>query len=226
MKRHLINIGCLALVLSFHSVMASTLNQVSWNANSYYGSLSGHLLYVTDNEISYRIEATVESDSNLLIYKRLLQRDGKGWTITPSKSGGAVVLPWSGKYFELEGAQLEFCDILLEILETPEVMLDSLQFQMMEPFYMVGSRPIHNSSILNRMSARGTGRGDMQERLLVSYNEEKSIIKISSDRTPVTLTISRIDSYSVPDGIEMLYVPVWSLEKLILENEQQSGTIE
>ncbi len=217
-KQIVIFLLILAVALPATSI-ATTMHLVNWELDSTSDSLSGHALYIFNNDSMFRIEISNQPTSSSSIFDSLLSREGQGWTITPSLRGGAVIQPWSGQFSELGNAQYSACITLLEILQTSDDNRTSFLVTLKNPIFYEDNIPSKPAELLNRMRIRGAGKGDTQEIWAVDISGEPySVVKISSNRTPAVLRIYKNSSYEFPDDIEMLFVPVWSLDNLIQNN--------
>ncbi|MCP4145110.1 MAG: hypothetical protein GY752_07495 [bacterium] len=214
-----IAIYLLFLVALSSTSVASTIHHLQWDIESTSGSLTGHALYIAENDSMFRIEISTQPTTRSTIFDNLLSREGQGWTITPSLNKGAVLQPWSGQFSELDRAQYSAIITLLEILQTSDENLNSFRVTLRAPIFYEDSISVKPAELLNRMRIRGAGKGASEEVWsVVISGQNNSILAISSNRTPASLRITKIDSYPVSDNIEMLFVPVWSLENLISGN--------
>jgi len=209
----------LILAASSSTSVASTIYHVRWDIESTAGPLTGHSLYIAENDSMFRVEITTKQLPVSSYFNCLLNRNGQGWTITPSSGDGAVLQPWSGQFSELGNAQYSAILTLLKILQTSDNNLDSFRVTLREPIFYEDNITAEPAELLNRMRIRGAGKGAIEEVWVVEISgQHNSIVTITSNRTPASIRISKIDSYPVLDNIEMLFVPVWSLENLIPGN--------
>jgi len=219
MKKYtVIFILILTAALSSASI-GSTMYFVHWEIESTSDLLTGHALYIYDNDSMFRVEVTTQPLKGSSSFDSLYNRDGEGWTVTPSSGGSLVIQPWSGQYSELDETQYSACLTLLEILQTSNEGRNSFFVALKDPIFYEDNIATKPAELLNIMRIRGAGRGADQEIWSVDISGEPvPIVKISSNRTPAVLRISKISFHEISDDIEMLFVPLWSLDNLIKNN--------
>lgn len=216
-KQVAIFIMILTAALSSTSI-ANTMHLIRWEIQTTSDSISGHSLYIYDNDSMFRIEVSTLQTANNSIFDCLLSRDGQGWTITPSINDSAVIQPWSGQFSELGKAEYSACITLLEILQTSDHRRSSL-VTLQDPLFYKDSITSKPAELLNRMRIRGAGKGAAQEIWSVDKSgEHNTIVTISSNRTPAVIKLFTMDSYEFTVNEDMLYVPIWSLDDLINNN--------
>ncbi len=186
---------------------AGSLLLARWHAGAFGREAAGMLAVIDDGRGQVRAEVA-DGDAGL---PKLLDRDGRGWTVILAVDGQALLMPWGDRWRNLEPRAHGLLAAVAGALAAeppPPGERRTQRLAVADP-----AAP----DLRRRLAARGRGRGGAGETLRLAWSERPGDpwLEIRSVRRPGSLELGPPEAVAVTYPVQEAFVPLWPLRDLV-----------